>query len=250
MRSRINKLLHKDKKKVTDYWQKSSNKVEKERSVLELRDKIFFDHTWITTVKAILEEAEIGSGDIVLDVGCGWGRIISGIKKFVPDSNIVGIDQNEMRLNIARDILDDLSLSNGVELVLGDADKLEFENNSFDVVVSTRLLQYVPDPMRTIREFYRVLKAGGTIVITVPNKLNPIRYLTYGRVLYSPFTVKKWFIENGLSNVSCRTIGFIPRFHRFHWQSKWLYMEKIQNIPILNNFGGLVICSGKKILKD
>ena len=245
--SREHKLLHKDKEKVFDYWEKSTRRMKEEGAFSSRKDEMIFDHTWVTTAKAFLVEGRIREGDRILDVGCGWGRSISGVRYFVPNSTVVGLDSSRTRLGLARKTLDDLDLGSGVELVVGDADDLSFEDNSFDAVISARLLQYVPEPVHTIKEFRRVLKPGGWVVITVPNKLNPIRCLTYGRVLYTSASVRRWFVENELSDISCRTIGFIPTFRRAHWQSKWLYIEKLQSVPILNLMGGLVLCSGRKV---
>jgi len=244
--SKRHKTLHRNKEAVLDYWQDSAHRMKAKGTFLQLKNNLIFDHTWITTTKALLEEGSIREGDRLLDVGCGWGRTISGIKYFVPDTMTVGIDVNRIRLDQARRILDDLQLGDNVELGICDADDLGFRDGSFDVVVSVRLLQYVPDPVRTVKEFTRVLKPGGRLVITVPNKLNPIRFLTYGRVLYSPRAVKGWFVQNKLSDISCRTIGFLPTFRRVHWQSRLLAVEVAQGVPILNLIGGLVLCSGRK----
>ena len=243
---RSHKSLHKDKNQVLDYWNKSANRMLKAGQFAHLKDQMIFDHTWITTVKAFIKEGNIRDFDHILDVGCGWGRVISGIKYFCPNTIITGIDANQVRLDVASNTLDQLELKNDVTLQLGDADRLDFPDNSFDIVTSARLLQYVVNPINTIHEFCRVVKPGGHIVITVPNKFNPIRLLTYTRILYSPLTVKSWFYKNNLLKVSCRTIGFIPNYKRLQWRSKWLAIETLQNVPVCNLLGGLVLCSGVK----
>jgi ubiquinone/menaquinone biosynthesis C-methylase UbiE len=220
--------------------------MEREGRFSQLKTEMVFDHTWLITVKAFIDEGRINDGDTILDAGCGWGRVISGLKFFLPSSTIVGIDANKIRLDAARQILAGLSLDGNVILECGDVDQLGLEDNTFDTVVSSRLLQYVPNPTATIKELCRVLKPGGRVVITVPNKLNPIRFFFYTRILYSPSSVKRWFIDNKLSDISCKTIGFIPPFKRLSWQSKLLVIEEIKKIPIINYMGGLVLCSGMK----
>jgi ubiquinone/menaquinone biosynthesis C-methylase UbiE len=246
MMTRNMKYLHKNKDDVFKYWENSARKMERENHFYQLKTKKIFDHTWITTVRAFLEEGHIKEGDTILDAGCGWGRILSGIKYFIPNTTVIGIDQNRTRLEASKRILEDLKLKDNVILEVCDVDHLSFPSNSFDVVVSARLLQYVPDPIHTLKELNRILKPGGHLVITVPNKFNPIRLFTYSRILYSPSAVKRWFIESGMSDISCRTISFIPTYKRMHWQSKWLSIEKLQRIPMLNYMGGLVLCAGSK----
>src|SRR5690606_29097879 len=123
-----------------------------------------------------------------------------------PQVAIIGLDANPLRLRAARATLEEYSLGENITLITGDADNLTFASNCFDSVMSARLLQYVSDPVETVMEMTRVLKPGGRLVVTVPNLLNPIRYVTYGKVLYSPTTVREWFSNNGLTQISCRSI--------------------------------------------
>jgi ubiquinone/menaquinone biosynthesis C-methylase UbiE len=240
------KTLHKNKQEVFRYWENISQRMENNGTFEILKEKKIFDHTWFITADALITKGEIQPGNSILDAGCGWGRNISGIKFFIPETKIVGIDTDQLRLERGQIFLEELKLNDNTELKIGDVDNLDFNDNEFDVVVSARVLQYVPDPMTTINELCRVLKPGGKLVITVPNKFNPYRLATYSRVLYSPKEVKSWFIENNLLDISCNTIGFIPTFKRYHWQSKILLIENVKYIPGINLLGGLVVCSGTK----
>ena len=240
------KRLHNDKQAVFAYWQKSADRMANEGRFGVLKDSMIFDHTWYTTVRAFIDEAQIKDGDRVLDAGCGWGRIISGVKFFVPGTRVVGVDANYLRIAAAKKTLADKKLDENVSLQVGDVDKLAFPDGAFDVVVCARLLQYVPNPGATIRELSRVLRPGGRVTLTIPNKLNPVRLCTYSRKLYSSASVKRWLLDGGLTDVSCRSIGFVPRVKRFHWTSRWLVLERAQRIPLVSSLGALVIATGKK----
>jgi SAM-dependent methyltransferase len=52
--------------------------------------------------------------------------------------------------------------------VICSALDLTFPDNSFDTVVSTEVLEHVPDPQRAIREMYRVVKPGGYVILSTP----------------------------------------------------------------------------------
>jgi ubiquinone/menaquinone biosynthesis C-methylase UbiE len=240
------KRLHTDKEAVFAYWQKSADRMARDGQFAQLKASMIFDHTWFTTVRAFIDEGKIKDGDFVLDAGCGWGRITSGVKFFVPGATVVGVDANHLRVTAAKRTLADLKLDKRVSLEVGDVDHLAFADNTFHVVVCARLLQYVPDPKRTIRELSRVLRPGGRLVLTIPNKFNPIRFCTYTRKLYSPRSVKGWLVANHLTDVSCRTIGFLPSFKRLQWTSKWLLLEKAQRMPLVSHLGGLVLATGRK----
>lgn len=59
----------------------------------------------------------------------------------------------------------DICRGNGVQ-VLGDAQALAFRDAAFDVVLCTEVLEHLPEPQRAIDEMWRVLKAGGTLLLT------------------------------------------------------------------------------------
>lgn len=59
----------------------------------------------------------------------------------------------------------DKQAGNGVDKVM-DANQLEFEDESFDTVVSTEMLEHDPSPWLTFQEIYRVLKPGGKLLLT------------------------------------------------------------------------------------
>lgn len=56
-------------------------------------------------------------------------------------------------------------LEDRIDLTEGDADRLPFEDASFDALTFTYLLRYVPDPEATLRELARVVRRGGTIAM-------------------------------------------------------------------------------------
>jgi len=94
----------------------------------------------------------------ILDVGCGTGMFLGELAK--RGKVVVGIDSSARILGIAR------KRAGWASLVCADADHLPFEDRSFDVVVSVTLLQNVPEPVATMKEIARVLKSGGTAIVT------------------------------------------------------------------------------------
>jgi len=94
----------------------------------------------------------------ILDLGCGTGMFLEELSK--RSELVVGVDASVEMLKVAQ------RRAKGAVLVLADADSLPFANSSFDVVVSVTLLQNMPDPAATMREITRVLKRGGTAVVT------------------------------------------------------------------------------------
>jgi len=102
-------------------------------------------------------------GERVLDVGAGPGFLTAAIAEAVGKSGSVrGIDISEPLLEVAR--------SQGrseydIEFRHGNATQLPFPDGSFDVVVTTQVLEYVPDVDAALGEFHRVLRVGGRVAL-------------------------------------------------------------------------------------
>ena len=110
-----------------------------------------------------LKHLSLASAEHVLDVGCGSGAITRQIAGAVPDGKAVGADREPKYINFARSKAALENISN-IQFKVGDALKLPFEDDSFDVVWSKHLLQFVRERDLALKEFKRVLRPGGRIV--------------------------------------------------------------------------------------
>lgn len=120
---------------------------------------------WTAEMRALaLEEARLAPGLRVLDAGAGTGFTTEGIVARVEAAGVTMLDQSPHQLARSRSkpALADC------ERVLGDAENLPFEADSFDRYVSAGSIEYWPDPLRGIAEAYRVTKPGGTALVIGP----------------------------------------------------------------------------------
>lgn len=101
-------------------------------------------------------------GGRILDVGVGTGL---ELPMYTGAQKIVGIDLSAPMLEIARKRVADAGLSNVEALLVMDAMKLEFPDESFDAAVAPYVITTVPDPVRTMDEMARVVKPGGELII-------------------------------------------------------------------------------------
>lgn len=105
-------------------------------------------------------------GERVLEVSFGTGYLMSHYGKHCGE--IVGVDQSEDMLRQAQARLSARGVS--AKLLIGDAQALPFADGSFDCIVNTDAFSLYSDRDQAMREFYRVLKPGGRMVLM---EINP-----------------------------------------------------------------------------
>lgn len=93
----------------------------------------------------------------ILDIGCGTGKNIEVLSRL---GNTWGLDSSKEALKFCQK----RGLKN---ITLGRSDKTKFPGNSFDAVTLLDVLEHTDDN-KTLTEIYRILKPGGSLVITVP----------------------------------------------------------------------------------
>src|SRR5688572_21607715 len=114
---------------------------------------------------AALELARLDDRDLrLLDVGAGTGFSSEGIVEHVDAAQLTLLDQSPDQLRRAGR----KPALAGATRVLGDAERLPFETDSFDRYVSCGSIEYWPDPQRAIAESYRVLRPGGIALVVGP----------------------------------------------------------------------------------
>lgn len=112
------------------------------------------------------EEFEQLKGKKVLDAGAGTGQISNAL--LTAGAHVTGVDISPKMLEIAKDRCKDFENFNPM---VGDLCNLEFEDNSFDVITSRWVLEFVPCWTEAIKELRRVLKPGGTMVLVFTNNM-------------------------------------------------------------------------------
>jgi phosphatidylethanolamine/phosphatidyl-N-methylethanolamine N-methyltransferase len=101
-------------------------------------------------------------GGRVLEVGVGTGI---SLPLYAPDVRVFGTDISEAMLAKAKRRVAEQRLKTVEGLAVMDAEKLEFPDNSFDVVMAQYVVTAVPNPEVALHEFARVLRPGGELII-------------------------------------------------------------------------------------
>ncbi len=122
--------------------------------------------------KKVVEIIGVTNPDSILDIATGTGDLAINLTK-TKASKIIGLDISEGMLNVGRKKIKKLNLTNTIEMVLGDSEKIPFKDNSFDAITVAFGVRNFEDLEKGLSEIYRVLKTGGTFAVletSVPTK--------------------------------------------------------------------------------
>ncbi len=114
----------------------------------------------------------IGQGKNILEVGCRAGNLT---QHYAPGNRVTGVDVDRNALELFEQRLG--FKGHWVDV---DSEPLPFEDDAFDVVVFSEVMEHVRFPQRILVEIARVLKTGGRLVGSVPNSFrlrNRLRFL-------------------------------------------------------------------------
>src|ERR1035438_8918776 len=136
----------------------------------ELFRKYYSGRKFHDTLYGELIRKYLVPGQRVLDAGCG--RYLKFCKELSGIALMVGIDLEPVVET------DNRRAPFGVR---GDIGKLPFPSGHFDMVISRSVVEHLEDPPQVFREFSRVLRPGGKVVIITPNKYDYISVIEIGR---------------------------------------------------------------------
>jgi ubiquinone/menaquinone biosynthesis C-methylase UbiE len=131
----------------------------------------------------------------LLEVGCGVGAQTEILLRHFPEIHVTGIDIQDDQLAEARRFLATVPWANAhgharYDIRKMDAEKLDFEPESFDAAFLCWILEHVPSPMRVLGEVRRVLAPGSPVVCS--EVLNATFFIDP----YSPDTLRYWMAYN------------------------------------------------------
>lgn len=145
---------------------------------------------------------------VILDLGCGNGVSTA----YLSGKTVVGVDLSLKQLIRAKKKYPNRNF------LVGDATKLPFKSNTFDLIVAINLLHHLSDKTDTgLKECYRVLKKGGKLLTVDPNLTNPFGFTT--RELFKLFKLK----------------SSMPKFPQFALQSDEYQFTKDSYYKVFND---------------
>jgi 2-polyprenyl-3-methyl-5-hydroxy-6-metoxy-1,4-benzoquinol methylase len=146
-----------------------------------------YDQTWRKGLKAgkeergnlktnleFLEETNLlKPGDRILEIGCGIGSVVAELTMHGFD--VTGTDISREAISYG------LKKYGDINLLVQPAEMLEFENETFDVVLSFDLFEHIAHIDKHVSEVFRVLRPGGYYLFQTPNKLSNATFETLSK---------------------------------------------------------------------
>ena len=139
-------------------------------------------------------------GQSLLEVGCGTGHNLEFFSEL--GLNVTGIDSSEPMLQIAAK-----RLGPDVRLLLGEANRLAFDNNSFDIVILITVLEFLSDPAGALKEAARVSREKVYIGVLNKTSILGIGRRVKGRFRKSIYNRAKFYTIWEIEKMSKRVFG-------------------------------------------
>lgn len=146
-------------------------------------------------LRFIDSKKEILKGDL-LDVGCGekpYETLILSNSKITSYSGVDLTGGKEYKAGVKPDFY-------------WDGITFPFEDSIYDSAMATEVLEHCPDPQRTLKEIFRILKPGSPIILTVPF-IWPTHESPFDFYRYTPFGLKYQLEKAGLKDVEITCLG-------------------------------------------
>ena len=143
------------KSRVVSYWSKRADSFSQHKHAEMHSEKV---NLWRNEFEKLLPEKE---GLKILDVGCGAGFFEAVLAPM--GHKVTGIDLTPEMIEKGKELLSRHGIE--AEMLVMDAEKPEFETESFDVIVSRNLVWTLPHPLETYMEWQNLLKKGGTLIV-------------------------------------------------------------------------------------
>lgn len=115
--------------------------------------------------KYFLEKKIIKEGDLILDAGCGMGKVAIDIVQNIPLTHVIGLTISPKQIEIGHKLISEANLNNKIKLLIGDFHHLKtlFPQQKFDVLIFNESLFHANNVKQVLEQAFYVLKPGGVL---------------------------------------------------------------------------------------
>lgn len=108
---------------------------------------------------------DFGEQDQVLDIGCGGGATLKRMSKRISKGDLTGVDYSGVSVKLSSEMNAEDIQSGKMEILEASVEKLPFEEEKFDKIVTVESFYFWPSPADNLKEILRILKKGGIFLL-------------------------------------------------------------------------------------
>lgn len=170
----------------------------------------------------VLEQLNnLPASSLLLDAGCGSQQYRSLCKHLVYKAQDFGLYKNDSGPGFASGMGGDKGYEYGELDYVGDIWRIPERDCSFDAILCTEVFEHIPYPNETVKEFSRLLKPNGKLILTVPS--NCLRHMD-PYFFYSGFSDRYLQSMLSINNLKIESIEFVGDYY------SWLALELARTI--------------------
>ncbi len=196
-------------------WESKINDLETQKRI-----KVIFNN--------LLNKSSLNSKKL-LEVGCGMGYFSA--KAYELGANVTGVDIGDRLIKKSKK-----RVPKG-KFQVATASDLPFDNNSFDIVICTEVLEHIDNQDKAINELIRVLAKKGKLVITTPNKIYKPLFDILGFLKIRPYKGnEKWYFTWELKRLLLSKKVSIVKEANFNFIYPVKFLDYFEKFSFLSNF--------------
>ncbi len=142
------------------------------RRLFHLGLDILFLRSWWVRRELWAMKKTMNKGGLALDAGMGFGQYSDRMARMFPKASVVGLEIDQSHLYGAEKYF--ASEHPDFRFIVGDVQETPLASSKFDLILSVDVMEHIPDDEATFREFYRILKPGGTFIMHTPRNKAPV----------------------------------------------------------------------------
>jgi len=255
-----------------DYWESIYGR--QDLSGISLRKRMAQALSW-------LDNSKLPKNSKILDVGCGAGVMAKEVAN--RGYEILGMDYSYNMLKKAKAICN-VSTKSGITFFRGDIEFLPFKDSIFDMVICLGVITYLKSEYKALHEMSRILKPGGTMILSILNKFSLgkcldisifvkrklqriaankiVSWEKIAEIEENHFTLKSYFMPSlrnslriaGFKELDCMTVQYGPLtffgrniFPEGINMNITTFLEKLSNIPLIRSLGNMYLFRVRKV---
>lgn len=186
-----------------------------------------------------IDHLQLKGNEDILEVGCGDGSILINLQQKGHTGKLAGLEINDSMFQESVEVQKKENFEPSIEFIVGSADHLPFPEKSFDIILAFFMLYHMPDIQKTLREWKRILKDDGKVLISTGSPLNKPKHKQFKKMvetLIGKTSSPQFSASFNLENAEEQLNGIFKITDKFVYEGQ-IKIDKVQ--PYLSAFNSI-----------